>query len=433
MECEADINNSFKGAYVKPRILCFPWSGGLARTSRLLSVALYLREKGAEVAFAGDGRYVCGKNSIVKPEGFETFPLPDIPPEVALIGNTLKFYSGDMVERFVEAELALIKEWKPDAVLLDFRATAALSSRIAGVPSFALSLLDNTRYTARRISAPVDHPKNLKVQKWLGPKLGRRFADWVAPFFMRFEMRDAALPLDRVARKYGIPERRNFFSWLEGSELNFITDVPGWSPSRKLPSRFHYSGPIVWNPKGFETEWEELRKRIPRDRKFVYISFGSTGREDVFLALLDAVRDRPEFFLVTTGGQISLPDLPPNMLSAEFLPGQKVMEEADAVVCHGGSGTLFQAVEAGKPVYAIAMRADQEWNAKEVARFHLGIATTARAVLKDHARFGRDLERLLTDGIYREGVKQFQEKLKEFSGSRKIADEMMEHMARAKK
>jgi UDP:flavonoid glycosyltransferase YjiC (YdhE family) len=379
---------------------------------------------GLEVAFAGEGRYVCGNISIVKPEGFAAFPIPDISPEIGLSGNTLNFYTVEMVERFVRAELELIREWKPDAVLIDFRATAGLSSQIAGVPSFSLSLLDNTKYSARRISAPVDHPTNLKVQKWLGPVLGRRLADFFAPLFMRFEMRNASLPLDQVAQKYGIPARKNFFAWIEGSEMNFITDVPGWSPARKLPPNFRFVGPIVWSPKGFETQWEELRKRIPKDRKLVYVSFGSTGRKDVFLALLEAVRERPEFFVVTTGGQILLPELPPNVLAADFLPGQKVMDEADAVVCHGGSGTLFQALEAGKPVYAIAMRADQEWNAKEVARFHLGIATTARAFLKDRASFGRDLERLLSDGTYREGATRFNEQLKEFSGSRRIAEEI---------
>ncbi len=100
--------------------------------------------------------------------------------------------------------------------------------------------------------------------------------------------------------------------------------------------------------------------------------------------------------LVTVGREIdpaALGPLPPHVHVERWVAQERVLPHAAAVVCHGGSGTLFGALAAGLPVVALPLFADQPVNARLLAAAGAGIAVTPPTALDtvESARVAADL------------------------------------------
>ena len=61
----------------------------------------------------------------------------------------------------------------------------------------------------------------------------------------------------------------------------------------------------------------------------------------------------------------------------QFVPQHEVLGHCDAVVCHGGSGTLIAALSLGVPVVVLPMGADQPDNADRCEELGVGIVLDA--------------------------------------------------------
>ncbi len=115
----------------------------------------------------------------------------------------------------------------------------------------------------------------------------------------------------------------------------------------------------------------------------VYVTFGSVAaqRGDIFPALYSRVIDQlaplPVRVLVTIGRDRdphTLGELPANVHVERWVPQHTVLPHAQAVVDHGGSGTLRAAIAAGLPQVVIPLFADQPDNAQRIAALGAGIA-----------------------------------------------------------
>jgi UDP-N-acetylglucosamine:LPS N-acetylglucosamine transferase len=61
-----------------------------------------------------------------------------------------------------------------------------------------------------------------------------------------------------------------------------------------------------------------------------------------------------------------------NLFVGRFLPGNEICRRVDAVVCHGGHGTMFESFRSGKPVLAIPFNPDQMAQATRIQELGLG-------------------------------------------------------------
>jgi UDP:flavonoid glycosyltransferase YjiC (YdhE family) len=121
---------------------------------------------------------------------------------------------------------------------------------------------------------------------------------------------------------------------------------------------------------------------------FVYVTLGTiSGRSDksraAYRAVLEALATLPVRALLTTGPVMpheELGTIPPNVTVETFVPQAEVLAYADAVICHGGSGTLLGALAHGLPQVVVPLFADQPHNAASVERAGAGIAVTDRSV-----------------------------------------------------
>jgi UDP:flavonoid glycosyltransferase YjiC (YdhE family) len=143
------------------------------------------------------------------------------------------------------------------------------------------------------------------------------------------------------------------------------------------------------------------------EEPLVYVTFGSVAPTmeffpGVYRAAIDALSVLPVEVLVTVGRDrdpAELGPLPTNVHAERWVPQRDVMPHADAMVCHGGSGTVTMGLVAGVPMAVVPLFADQPYNAERIAAIGAGIALDggpeAIANLRDA------VSRLLVDPAYR--------------------------------
>ncbi|HTZ09568.1 MAG TPA: glycosyltransferase, partial [Acidimicrobiales bacterium] len=107
----------------------------------------------------------------------------------------------------------------------------------------------------------------------------------------------------------------------------------------------------------------------------VYMSFGTVLGHmalagDVYRTALDAVARLDARVLLTVGHALDpavLGPVPSHVHVERWVDQDRVLPHAELVVCHGGSGTTFGALEAGVPVVVVPSFSDQFENGRRVA------------------------------------------------------------------
>jgi UDP:flavonoid glycosyltransferase YjiC (YdhE family) len=118
------------------------------------------------------------------------------------------------------------------------------------------------------------------------------------------------------------------------------------------------------------------------DAPLVYVTFGSVagGMEmtaPVYRLALEAVAALDVRVLFTVGHDADLDrfgSAPPNVHIERWVPQGDVLAHADAVVCHGGSGSTLGALAAGVPIVVVPLFADQPLNARRIVATGAGIS-----------------------------------------------------------
>jgi UDP:flavonoid glycosyltransferase YjiC (YdhE family) len=146
------------------------------------------------------------------------------------------------------------------------------------------------------------------------------------------------------------------------------------------------------------------------DAPLVYITFGSVAgampmARAAYRAALDAVAELPVRALLTTGRGADLDalgSLPRNVHVEAWIPQYRVLRQSSAVICHGGSGTVFGALAAGCPLVIVPLFADQPLNAAQAEATGVGLSVEPE---KDLLRTA--IDRVLTDDRFRVRAEAF--------------------------
>ena len=133
-------------------------------------------------------------------------------------------------------------------------------------------------------------------------------------------------------------------------------------------------------------------------RPLVYLTLGTiVATDDVLQPAIDGLATLDADVLVALGsaGGAGLGPLPANVHVESFVDQSTVLDHADLVVHHGGSGTILGALAAGTPQLLLPKGADQFFNADAMAIAGLAavleprdatadaVATLAKVVLAD--------------------------------------------------
>ena len=145
----------------------------------------------------------------------------------------------------------------------------------------------------------------------------------------------------------------------------------------------------------------------------VYMTMGTVWNSnmEVFRTVIDAVRDQDIALIVTVGRQndpAALGPQPDNVLVHQYIPQGVLLPRCDAVITHGGSGTILGALAFGVPLVVLPQGADQYSNAERIVRAGAGLqllkdelsvdaVREALHTVLDHASYRRAAELIGTE------------------------------------
>lgn len=354
------IRNSLK------RFLVLPYTHTISHISRPLLVAKELRNRGHEVVFAGESP----KINFIQQEDFIVFPLYEPNPDL-LYGNIrkgkLKFVSDAEVEQMIDADIALFKEVKPDIVLTDGRFTAPISTYIAGLKHAAIVNVSSTEYRALPYIPFFEW-----IPQWF---IKRDTSLWnmIDVINLKLEMLvfDNVMGIfKKLSKKYGAKKTITATNCLTGKDITLLADIPEYFPTRNLPKNYHYIGPLTWKSNIPPPSWWPPENG---NKLLIYITMGTTGVKDFFTIIYDLIKKSDLKAVITTGGQLQdLSSIPDKLFIEDYIDGDLISEACDIVICHGGNGTIYQALQYGKPVIGIPTIPDQKFNMRRVEALGIG-------------------------------------------------------------
>jgi UDP:flavonoid glycosyltransferase YjiC (YdhE family) len=361
----------------RPRILFFSEAVTLAHVARPMVLAQALDRSRYDVFFACDPRFLGLFGDVpfpvrsIKSMSSKRFlqSLRRITPPFGI--TTLRAY--------VKEDLEVIQEIRPDLIVGDFRMSLPISAFTARCPYMAIV----NAYWSPFAQWPVPIPDGPVVLQWIA----KRAVPWIIALY--------AWPINRLRREYDLPTLRYDFMHMHiCADHVLYPDVPEMVPIAKLPPTHHYIGPVFWQPHMALPDWW---CHLPPDRPIVYVTLGSSGREELLPVVLKALSSLFVSVIVATSGRPLPPDIPPNAYTADYLPGKEATARAGLVICNGGSPTSHQALAVGTPVLGLASNIDQYMNMDAVCR------TGAGELLRTETATAQDIRRCVTKMLSQPG------------------------------
>ena len=121
--------------------------------------------------------------------------------------------------------------------------------------------------------------------------------------------------------------------------------------------------------------------------RVVLVSLSTTdlGQGPLLQTILDALDGHDVHALVTTGAQRfgSSLRVPANVAVRDYVPHASILPHVDAVITHGGLGTVAAALSHGVPLVCTPIARDQPLNAQRVAELGAGVVVPAATATPD--------------------------------------------------
>jgi len=212
----------------------------------------------------------------------------------------------------------------------------------------------------------------------LGPGVPRPIKKAVFWMIDRFFVDRHLLPeLNAVRARLGLrPVARVFGGYLHSTQL-VIGLFPEWfaPPQPDWPPQTHLTGFVLYDGGGEPEVSAAAERFLDAGTPPVLFTPGSatTGQERYFRESVEACRLAGLRGMFVTNFPAQLPlDLPPSVEAFSYLPFSRILPRCAALVCHGGIGTLAQAINAGIPSLVVPNAHDQPDNALRIERLGLG-------------------------------------------------------------
>jgi UDP:flavonoid glycosyltransferase YjiC (YdhE family) len=344
----------------------------------LVPTARALRDRGHDVAFAASPSFA----PAIEAAGFEAHPagpawLENLNDPVMQQIMAGEFFVDLIRMGMVEGVIRAAKATGADAIV---RGSAELGGLVAG------AILDLP-------SAPAAPAANKIYESMIQPTLAR------------------------AASEHGLDGER-----VTAVEFEILR-IDRTPPSLEMPGYIPPPNQINIRPESYDGGGE-----LPAwfddlgGRPLVYVTLGSVmnGNVPLFRLIADALADEPYDVVVALGHGIpvdALGEVAGNIRVTGYLPQNRILERASAVVNHGGYNTVSAALGAGVPLFLLPMGADQPYNTERsmAAGAALGVlppspdgpptAAPPPFTYPDAAVIRDDTRRLLEEPAFREAAR----------------------------
>jgi UDP:flavonoid glycosyltransferase YjiC (YdhE family) len=181
-------------------------------------------------------------------------------------------------------------------------------------------------------------------------------------------------------------------------------------PSLQFPGIAKVASKQSMRPVAFDAEvgeslpaWIDAMPSVPT----VYVTMGTlfNDTQSLFRTILEGLRDEPINIIVTlgkNGDPAAFGPQPDNVHIERYLPQTLLFPRCDAVVSHGGSGTMLSALSVGIPLLSIPQGADQFRNAERLSSAGAGNTLMPHEVSAEAVR--RNVKALLEEPAFYENA-----------------------------
>jgi MGT family glycosyltransferase len=170
------------------------------------------------------------------------------------------------------------------------------------------------------------------------------------------------------------------------------------------------------------------------ERPLVYATLGTVFNDPTyelpfFPSIQQGLSDAPVDLLMVVGPNVdpaSLGVQRPGVLVRSYVPQRAILERCAVVICHGGYGTLLDAVDAAVPLVVVPFGADQHDNAAAVQRLGIGIVVAKKSLSPQTVR--EAVESLLDPRLrHRERLRTLREEWRVLPGPAQAVDALIAH------
>ena len=390
-------------------IACFADGGFLAHVTRSFEIGRAAARLGHRVVFFLEGPYA----DIPRQAGFEVRSVYTVDRDVTMklaarAGLCSLSWWQSECDRSVRSDIAELEALQPDLVVGDMHWSLCTSARTLNIPYVAVTNGAWTRHYAEPIEPPAGHLST----KILGQRLSRALFPSLKNLLVRFY----SLGYTHVRKRYALPPVHSLYDLIEG-DVTLLADIPEFMPLKPgTPDNYRFVGPVLWEADMPEPDW---LARLDPDRPTIYFTMGSTGDTRFFQEAISVFGNTEYQILITTGGIADLGAVPKNVFVEKYAPGKALLDKSDAVVSHGGNGTVYQALSRGVPIIGFPSIFDQEINMQRVCALGAGIRMWRSEY--EAAALRRAVDTILSDGAYRKNCERLAGEIAGMNGPQNAA------------
>ncbi len=206
-------------------------------------------------------------------------------------------------------------------------------------------------------------------------------------------------------------------------DLTIVTTSRELQPARDLlDETFKFVGPMI----GVRGDAPDFPFDQIEGCPTIYISLGTmASNEDFFRTCVEAFTDVPFCVVISTGGkEVSLADLPQNILLRRYVPQLDLLQRIDVFVTHGGWNSINEALYHDVPLVVCPQGKDQFSNAAIVEG--LGAGKMLLEITRDNLH--TVVDEVLSDKSYSQHAKEIGESLRSAGGAKRAASEIVAFM-----
>ena len=308
---------------------------------------------------------------------------------------------------------ALIEEFDPEVVVADIlTVAAALAAEVAGRPWVTL----------------VPHVLPVFERGWPPYSIGARIPRtpvgrllWrsMDPL-LRAGLEQGRTQLNDSRARVGLPPLEHSHGGISRT-LTLVGTFPQLEYPRRVPEPWaRVTGPLMWEQPFGDVE------PPPGEGPLVLVAPSTAQDRDqgMLRAALDGLAGERVRVLATTNRRPPPTpiDVPANARLVDWVSYARTMPLCDAVITHGGHGTVMRALASGVPVVACPDAGDMAENAARVAWAGVGVSLPRRLVSPRGIRLA--VRRLLADPGYARRARELRAWAELNDGAERAADEV---------
>jgi len=328
-------------------ILFFAEAVTLAHIARCISLANEIDKTGKyKITIAADDRY----DDVIGSVPFQRIALNSISSEyfAKKLAKGMPIYDVQTLTDYVNEDLSIIDQIKPDFIIGDFRLSLAVSSRIKKTPYATITNAYWSPY------ANIEYPiPEMPLTKVFGVAVAQKMFNIMRPFVFKLH----TVTLNKVCKEFRQPllgsDLRELYTH---ADYTLYADIDSFVPMNVLPNNHVFVGPILWSANVSLPEWWN---NLPSDKPFVFVTLGSSGDSSLLPMLLETLSQMSVTVFCVTAKKTILTKSYSNVFITAFIPADLAVKKADIVLCNGGSPMVYQSIAENKFVIGLPSNLDQ--------------------------------------------------------------------------